>query len=171
MRSTKIKPKALTHERLLEVLDYCPESGTFFWRYPRKGVHRLSAGGVHKQTGYVRLTIDKDLMLAHRVAWFYVTGKWPEEVIDHINGDRADNRFSNLRQASIAENLQNRVESFVSTSGHKNVIWYKAYQMWQVQVAAFGKRYNGGYFKHIEDAVEAAKALRNRVHKAFACHS
>lgn len=171
MRNTKPVNRALTHARLLEVLDYNPITGTFMWRQMRKNLRSLTPGGLHKQTGYLRLTVDGELMWGHRVAWFYVTGSWPDRAIDHINGDRADNRFSNLRQASWAENLQNRSASVASTSGHKNVFWYKAYSMWQVQITAFGKKHNGGYFSELVDAIKAAEALRNKVHGRFACHT
>ncbi len=65
------------------------------------------AGFIHKKDGYRRLKIKGVSYLAHRLAWLYETGKWPVHEIDHINGDRADNRIINLREANDAENARN----------------------------------------------------------------
>lgn len=102
------KSLPLTHERLLEVLDYDPTSGFFLWRQttsPRglKG----SQAGVLRPAGYRVITINRIAYLAHRLAWFYVYATWPEQWVDHINGCRDDNRIENLRDVPPAFNRHN----------------------------------------------------------------
>jgi len=110
-RSIMAKPN-LTAERLRELLHYDRETGIFTW-LSNPGKNALvgrRAGSVAR--GYVILQVDKNHIPAHRAAWFFVYGYWPEHFIDHINGDPADNRISNLREATKRENMQNLKASF-----------------------------------------------------------
>lgn len=100
----------LTAERLRELLRYVPESGLFFWMRPPKQHPRLqeyAAGGI--ATGYVAIKIDGKKYKAHRLAWLYVHGKWPDGDLDHINGCPLDNRITNLRIATNPQNQANRL--------------------------------------------------------------
>lgn len=99
----------LTHARLLDALRYEPSTGEFRWLYQSSTWINVGdlAGCVHS-LGYVVIGVDNETFRAHRLAWFYVHGEWPSKSLDHINGDRADNRICNLRLASAAENNQNR---------------------------------------------------------------
>lgn len=95
-------------ERLRELLAYDPETGALTWRVKR---YRVSPGDVVRSRntkGYVTVMVDQNGLLAHRVAWALTTGAWPNEQLDHINGDKTDNRLANLREVSNAENRQNR---------------------------------------------------------------
>ncbi len=94
--------KKLTHERLKVILDYDPSTGIFTWK--KSG--RIAS----RNTGdlCVRIGIDGRRYKLHRLAWFYVTGDWPEHYIDHIDGDVTNNRFSNLREATPSQNQHNR---------------------------------------------------------------
>lgn len=96
-------------ERLREVLRYVPETGLFLWIKPPKNHTRLQeyvAGGI--ASGYVMIKIDGRKYKAHRLAWLYVHGDWPNGDLDHINGCPLDNRIGNLRIASNAQNQANR---------------------------------------------------------------
>lgn len=96
-------------EGVRALLDYDAARGVFTWRTGRPGVGRGSiAGSHHRQLGYTYIGIGGAKFLSHRLAWFYVHGEWPPETIDHINGDKADNRIANLRCVSKAINNQNR---------------------------------------------------------------
>lgn len=153
-----------THAELLERFSYNPESGLFTC---------LSDGAVkgrldHK--GYVILSIRKDGYRAHRLAWLYMTGEWPAEEIDHINGDRADNRFANLRACSHPQNNHNQPMRSNNTSGVKGVHWNRRKGKWHVQVCLNYKIHHGGLFASIGDAEVAARALRHSLHGEFANH-
>lgn len=103
--STTEKESLLTHAAIRSLLDYSPSTGEFTWRRHRKGT---PAGTLVRQSGYKRIQIGKRSYKAHRIAWLYMTGHWPSGVIDHINGDRSDNRFFNLRDVSQTINMLNR---------------------------------------------------------------
>lgn len=89
----------ITWERLVELLHYDPETGEFTWKKPTSNRVKIGskANNISPTTGEVRVRVDGKLYSGHRLAWFYMTKDWPELLIDHRNGQRADNRFSNLR--------------------------------------------------------------------------
>lgn len=97
----------LTQDRLKEVLSYDPETGEFTWRSTGPGRRPNRKAGSKNNLGYMVVTIDRQFFLVHRLAWFYVTGAWPKKQLDHINGDRTDNRFVNLRETDWQGNQQN----------------------------------------------------------------
>lgn len=104
----KFQKPAVTAERLREVLHYDPETGVFTWRVNRG--NRTKAGtvaGGHHCEGYITINFDGRQYLAHRLAWFYTHGSWPEYEIDHLNGIRKDNRLRNLRDVMKNMNQQN----------------------------------------------------------------
>lgn len=98
----------LTAERLREVLSYDPETGIFRRLFSSGGAIAGSMPGAVDSHGYRQIKIDRRLYLAHRLAWYYAHGEWPAMCIDHINGDKSDNRLCNLRHVTKAENCQNR---------------------------------------------------------------
>lgn len=99
----------LTAERLREVLDYEPETGAFIWRIsPARCVSAGDMAGCIDHKGYSRIKINGSKYAAHRLAWLYMTEAWPCDQIDHVNTDRADNQWSNLREATNSQNQQNQ---------------------------------------------------------------
>jgi hypothetical protein len=94
----KTKQRALTHERLREVLDYNPATGVFTWKVNiAKNVKAGSvAGGLPKGTGYTYIRINGEEITATRLAWFYMTKQWPERRVRYKNSDITDHRFENL---------------------------------------------------------------------------
>lgn len=106
----------LTAHRLRALYDFDSEVGIFVRRRsPRSKVGSANSGG------YLSIFVDGRLYLAHRLAWLYVYGEWPIDKLDHINGDRADNRIANLRQATSQQNAANRRKHKNNTSGFKGV--------------------------------------------------
>lgn len=113
---------SITHEDLLAYAHYDPQTGMFTWRVYMNG--RAIAGaraGCLRSDGYVVIRIKGEGYLAHRLAWFYVHGQWPDELIDHINGDPSDNRIVNLRAATFQQNMFNRPVMRDAQSGSKGV--------------------------------------------------
>ena len=97
-------------EFIKEYLHYDPFSGGLYWiKRPYKSRVKFLAGFEEKKDGYLIVKINKRCFKAHRVAWFLYYGEWPKIVIDHINGDRKDNRIENLRDVTHQENCLNRV--------------------------------------------------------------
>lgn len=158
---------SLTLPRLKDVLSYEPETGIFRWVKPAAG--RCKPGDIAGSSvtgGYVRLVIDCEKILAHRVAWFYVHGKWPNE-IDHINGVRDDNRIVNLRNTTAAENAQNRCIG----RGSSNLIgasWDKRERKWRAAIKYQGRKHHIGYFGSAQDAHAAYLAAKQEVHAYWA---
>ena len=143
----------LTQERLKQALKYDPETGVFTWAESGRGrkIGRQAGGLTHE--GYLRITVDQQEYKAHRLAWLYVHGEWPKQVIDHINRDRSDNRIANLRDVSSMENSNNHGGYSTNSSGHTGVCWNKNEGKWQ---AYLGRKYLGLYAA-ISDAVSARK--------------
>lgn len=97
-------------EQFKEYLKYDKETGYFTWI--KKSSYTTVIGGFAgtvRKDGYIAIRFNKKGYLAHRLAWFFYYGKWPE-YIDHKNGNRSDNRIKNLREATLRQNQQNRIE-------------------------------------------------------------
>lgn len=102
--SNKINRSDLTPEMLRERLSYCPTTGVIRWK---DGPNAGKPAG-HEKSGYLRIAFGGVNVFAHRAAWAITHGKWPDDVIDHINRDRKDNRLENLRDVSGLENARNK---------------------------------------------------------------
>lgn len=159
----------ITAERLRELFRYNPETGEFTRLVHRS--HNAKKGDVIRgcQTpyGYFVINAGGKVHLAHRLAWLYVHGEWPSEQIDHVNRDRGDNRFVNLRLATPHQNSSNKRMDGRNTSGVTGVSWYKAYGKWNAQIHVHSKRLNLGYFERIEDAAAARRAAEVRYFGEF----
>lgn len=107
--------------------------------------------------GYRHGSIFSRRYFAHRIVWLFATGNWPVNQIDHINGNRSDNRISNLRDVTKAENMKNMRVRSKSKSGSNGVYWYEAVQKWQVYISVNGKTKNLGSFADKNAAVAARK--------------
>jgi hypothetical protein len=118
IKSSASKMAALSADKLRTLLRYDPETGFFTWKATRRGCSPSSnAGTVSKDTGYRIIVIDYRQYRAHRLAYLYMTGAWPAEEIDHRNGVRDDNRWVNLRHATVAQNCRNSRLRADNTSG------------------------------------------------------
>jgi hypothetical protein len=160
---------SLKAERLREVLSYDPATGIFTRLVNTGNVHEGDpAGCINKSLGYAMITIDYKRYYAHRLAWLYMTGEWPAAQIDHINMDRADNRWDNLRLATKSQNMSNRGAQSNNTSGIKGVDWDRARIKWRAQICASGRRVCLGRFDTREEAQAAYVIAVEKYHGGFA---
>lgn len=155
----------LTQARLRELLCYDPESGVFTNRVTRCG--RAKAGdvaGTPGHCGYLVVTLDRVQHSCHRLAWLYIHGEHPEALIDHIDGNPANNQISNLRLASGRINSENRRGAYinsktgllgVSSHGHK----YRA------SIGVAGEVRVLGYFRCPQEAHQAYIKAKRELHE------
>jgi hypothetical protein len=156
----------LSQSRLKEVLSYCPDTGVFTWIKPKPQkcymVGRV-AGCVSHQ-GYVLIRVGGVLRQAHRLAWLYVYGAWPEDEVDHANGNRADNRISNLRGCSRSENTQNIATPRNNTTGRLGVTWNVERNKYIAQIAINRVHKSLGGFDDPDEAHKAYLAAKSQLH-------
>lgn len=149
----------LTADRVRKVLRYDPSTG-YFYRLDGRGTIGQRAGtSAH---GYRRIGIDGFAYAAHRLAWLYVYGSWPNRILDHANRDRDDNRLENLRLAERGQNNANSVAMPFSAHGIKGVTLHRG--KWQAQITKDGRNYYLGLF---ETAVEANAAYYRKAVEFF----
>lgn len=163
------EPKKLTVDRLKSLLDYNPETGDFTWKI--KTSNRTPVGsraGAKGTLGYIHISVDMKKYLAHRLAYFYMIGEWPAEVIDHINGNKSDNRWANLRPATVAQNTWNSSVPQNNSSGHKGVSFSKSKRRWTARISKNYRLRILGYFDTKEEAIEAYQKAAKRLHGKFA---
>ncbi len=158
----------LTAEIARELLHYDSRTGALTWR-PRAArwfaTDRAFAAwntkyvgtpvGSKDRKGYVRvkMRLFDRAFLAHRLVWLIVTGEWPPGEIDHIDHNRSNNRWDNLRSVSTSENQRNRSRGRANTSGAVGVSWHTKGGKWRVQVASK----HMGYFVDFDEAVAAQR--------------
>lgn len=183
MSASKILDAALLHN----ILYYNRKSGKLFWK-PR--TTEMFIDGKQSATkncaiwngkyagkeaftakngrGYFHGNILGFTVVAHRVAWAMEYGAWPEVNVDHIDGDKANNKISNLRHATQSENQMNRPKPSQNSSGVKGVYWCSRDNRWIAKLALNRRSLHIGSFIDLDDAHQAIKSARKRFHGAFA---
>lgn len=155
-----MKASNLTVERLREVLDYNSNTGIFIWKIDRKKTAmKGTTAGATNGSGYRQISVDGEVYLAHRLAWFISFEEWPE-LVDHINRDRSDNRLDNLREVSQSINIHNSANK-PSKSGFRNA--RKVGNRYQSEIKVMGKSIHLGMFDTAEEASNAAKVYRDNL--------
>lgn len=146
---------------------YDPASGILFWDVKRPKVVLGAEAGSTSSTGYKRVTVDGRSYKVHRIIWAIQTGEWPSSDIDHIDGVRDNNKWSNLRLASKSQNGMNRKRTNSNTSGVKGVYWHSRASKWAAQVKLNRKVYYIGLFDSIDVAKEHVEKKRAELHCEF----
>ena len=180
----------MTPEYLRKVLKYDPETGNMFWlprtpdlmkanaKYSKERVcatfNAVYAGKpaftATMRDGHKYGNINRKSFLAHRVAWAIHYGEWPQNTIDHINGNSADNRLANLRSATQQQNCCNRRNPMPLESGIRGARWDKKCRRWFSVITSKGKQHFLGYYETAEQAHKAYIDAANLHHGEFAVH-
>ena len=173
-----------TYERLCETLDYDPESGIFVWRVravlPGKetaiklwnGRYAGTVAGCKwkgKKSGpYWQICVDNKIYRASRLAWFYMTGAWPDGEVDHKDCDGLNNRWGNLRLASRSQNGANRFIQSNNVIGVKGVRLTRGGRRYSAQITVRRKSYHLGTYDTSEEAFAAYVAAAEKYFGHFA---
>lgn len=159
----------ITQKELKETLNYDPETGSFTWiKSKSKKIKLGDRAGSYDHYGYVTIKINKENYKAHRLAYLYMNGEFPEKHIDHINGNPSDNSFSNIRSANNFENQRNRKLQKNNKSGYKGVCWSKRDGVWITHIRINGKHTYLGTFSDKELAHKAYCEAAKENYKEFA---
>ena len=157
---------AISHDYVLSAFDY--QDGNLIRKTGRLGEVGQIAGCLHKGTGYIHVKIKAKAFKAHRLVFLYHYGYLPE-FVDHIDGDKTNNRIENLRLATRSQNGSNRPKQKDNTSGYKGVSWSKQYKKWVAQIMKNNKLIYLGLFATPELASQAYNAAAEKLQGEFAC--
>lgn len=154
----------ITREELMAILDYNPDTGIFRWKIHRNvnAIKGREAGSVRRD-GYIQVCVNYKKLLAHRLAWFMTYNIWPKYQIDHVNGNRSDNRLCNLREATPSQNSQNVIVKHCSSTQLLGVSFDRRRNKYRVRMWHEGKRLWLGYYSTAEEAYEARLAAQNEL--------
>ena len=149
-------------------LDYDPATGVMRWKiWPRTGRPSGREVLTTNAQGYRVVVLMGRQYRVHRVAWLMMYGKWPPELLDHVNGNRTDNRLVNLREATRAENNRNRGMSGNNTSGFKGVTYNKDRNKWQAKIWRNNKAIHLGRYPSAQGAFAAYCKASREYHGEF----
>lgn len=145
----------ITIERLKEALYYNHETGLWNWLVDTRRKKKGDIAGGMTSAGYIQIQIDGERYLAHRLAWFYMTGKWPKSLVDHEDMKPINNVWTNLREATHSQNKANRTRQKNNVSGLKGVTFHQG--KWRSAIYVDGQQIYLGSF---ETKQEAAKSYQ-----------
>lgn len=154
---------------LRRALIYDKETGLF--RRAIKTGRKANIGdvaGCVDKDGYIQIRLKGKMYPAHRLAWLYFYGEWPQDEIDHINCVKGDNRISNLRIATRRQNSMNLKIYKSNKTGVKGVYWHSKRKVFVAQIRANGKRFFVGNFNDVISASQAIERWKNDLHGEFA---
>jgi hypothetical protein len=159
----------LTQKEAQECFDY--KDGILYWKV--KAANRVKigspAGSFDPSTGYHKTHVYRKFHKTHRVIFLYHHGYLPD-FVDHIDGDKLNNRIENLRAATKSQNCMNQKISTRNTSGTKGVMWLKREQKWLVALRVNSILHSFGYFKDKELAELVAVEATNKLHQDFSAY-
>jgi hypothetical protein len=147
----------VTQELVKTLFHYNTTTGELTWKVHNRKVKAGTPAATKHGAGYKLVVIAANNYLVHRVIFLYMTGELPPDSVDHINGDRSDNRWCNLRLVSHAENCRNRRKPTRNTSGTVGVYYHKKDKRWHVRININNKMTFLGGYKNKEDAIKARK--------------
>ncbi len=151
----------LTQEQIRSDLAYNPVTGEFAWKKSGKGRKVGKRPGRISKYGYHEIKLSGKIYFAHKLAWLYVHGHYPQhpqEQIDHVNRDRSDNRIENLRLVKQGENDKNRSRYKNAKGPLTGVHWDAERKKWRADICSGDKRYNLGRYDSLFEAAAVRKS-------------
>lgn len=149
----------LTQAELQEYLHYDTDTGIFTWiKKPNNKILKGSRAGSLNKAGYRNIDLLGKKYVAHRLAWLYVHGNFPDGIIDHINHERDDNRLCNLREVSHAENMRNRIRNSNTRVDEAGIWWCKRRKRYIAEITLNRKKVYQKSFTDIDEAINQRKA-------------
>lgn len=158
---------AIDHDYVLSAFDY--QDGNLIRKIGREGEIGQVAGCVHKGSGYIHVKIKAKAYKAHRLVFLYHHGYMPE-CVDHIDGDKTNNKIENLRAATKEENCRNQKVRSTNKSGYKGVKWVEHCKKWQVEVCKNYKQLRFGMYEDLELAGLVAIEATELIHGRFSAY-
>jgi len=156
----------LTQEYLKKLFEY--QAGLLYWRIkPSPRINIGAQAGCVDKNGYRIIRINKQNYKAHRIIFFMFNGYWPE-MVDHINGNKDDNRIENLRAADQHTNQYNRGIPKNNSSGVRGVYWNKSANKWQAYCWVDGVNHHIGVYTDLNEAKLARENFTKIHHKNYA---
>lgn len=149
-------------QELQKLFSYNPENGQLRWTALGKGRTKTKPAGAKLSTGYIGVVVGPKRYLAHRICWALHYKRWPADQIDHVNGDKTDNRISNLREATNFQNGKNLKLSVKNTSGVCGVTFDRQTGKWRATIKIDGKQRCLGRWLVFQDAVAARRAAEKK---------
>lgn len=166
----KIREENFPAEKLQECFDYNPETGQLFWKFVESNRVYVGkeAAKISGPYGYKTVTLKGKSYRAHRLIWALVTGEWPKDFIDHIDRDRSNNKFTNLRVCTQKQNNINKTPSKNFSSPYLGVCKPRGRKLWLAQLQQDGRCRFLGYFSSEVDAAKAYDLAAKEVFGGFA---
>ena len=180
----------ITADYIRSILSYDPEAGEFHWTtrtqamfsaIPERSAEHMCANWNSRFAakiascqfgkGYLGVVVNGRRYAAHRLAWLYMTGNWPVADIDHIDRDRANNKFANLREATRSQNLANTPHKANNLCGIKGVSFDGRRNRYRARIRVDGNECFLGYFDSLECAAAAYAKATKELHGEFAIAS
>lgn len=161
MKLDRAREKILSADYVREILDYNPVTGLFTWKlktHPKSNKLVGLPAGCNHNKGYAMITILKKRYYAHRLAWLYMTGSWPEGVIDHRDRNTSNNVFSNLYVVSVSGNGHNMKPTPDPNHPVRGI--RKRGNNWSARIRVRGQDYYLGSFGCYKDAAEAVRTRK-----------
>ena len=153
---------ALTHSRVKEFFNYDPKEGILRWKIKRKRGYPGKPAGSLQHTGYIQAWVDGHPYQAHRLIWFWMTGKWPRYILDHKDRNKSNNRWDNLREATISQNALNKISN-KNKYGHKGIKYRIDRKSWVAFLEIGPKVHCFGSYKTKEEAIAAYRCNAPRI--------
>lgn len=180
MAAARLPENLPSVEYLHECLSYCPETGVLTWKHRPREHFTCARGhqtflskfsgkvaGADSLRGYLFVGITylstSKMYYAHRVAWALHYGQWPTCQIDHVNGQRDDNRIVNLRDVTCGANHRNKAKNQFNSSGHNGIAWDPRRCKWRARVMLNQRDIHLGYFDDIADAIASRERANERM--------